>query len=393
MSTNNHTILVIAGNIADARFFKRVKLLMRCGYNVVWAAYDRHYKTGQENIVSLELPSAILGVARDGGHWQRLWAMRHARHTLSEQLPRWGHVAAVYCLSLDNLILAHSVTRSLHYQTPLICEIADLFPGIGVSSLKGRVLKWLERHYLRKAALLVTTSPGYVREYFTPVQRYRGRVLLIENKIAGLPPGDPPGSARPPDERSEKIRIGLFGLIRCPRSLTALRMLVKEMPNKVEVVLRGKITDRCKNLVEEICVPGSGITYAGTYRNPDDLRSVYSAVDICWGAHFIWLEHNSKLCLSNRIYEAGYFGVPQIAIANTEIGRYVKEFGLGWALDEPFEEELLAFMRQTDKRQLQQFRERLQQRDRSCFLIESDLPRIRQELDMVLCRVPSVPTD
>jgi succinoglycan biosynthesis protein ExoL len=105
------------------------------------------------------------------------------------------------------------------------------------------------------------------------------------------------------------------------------------------------------------------------------------------------LEHNSKLCLSNRIYEAGYFGVPQIAIANTEIGRYVKEFGLGWALDEPFEEELLAFMRQTDKRQLQQFRERLQQRDRSCFLIESDLPRIRQELDMVLCRVPSVPTD
>src|SRR5690606_41954228 len=87
------------------------------------------------------------------------------------------------------------------------------------------------------AALVVVSSPAFVREYFDKCQPGRVRAMLVENRLPwGFDYGARPVSAA---ARTGPIRIGWFGNLRCKRSLSLLLALARRFPDRVIISLRG----------------------------------------------------------------------------------------------------------------------------------------------------------
>ena len=129
--------------------------------------------------------------------------------------------------------------RDLCVRPPaLVYECLDIHRLLLRQGGVGRALRELEGWLARHASLLITSSPGFVREYFEPYSRVRLPVLLVENKV--FSPEPLPQRATQPRRLGPPWRIGWFGSIRCRRSLDLLCAVARANPQLVEVVIRGK---------------------------------------------------------------------------------------------------------------------------------------------------------
>jgi succinoglycan biosynthesis protein ExoL len=376
-------ILIIGGEIDDARLYKRIQLLRECGANVSWAAYDRGRGTVREKLLAMELPHLILGQLADRRYFRRLFAMRRAKHALMSNRTVWENADAVYAINLDNLVIADQLRAALRTRIPLICEIADLRPVMTSQTPLGAGFRFLERRFLQRVGLLVTTSEAFLRSYFRPVQSYTGPVLLLENKVTGIDYREVEERIKP-NNASSVLRVGFFSFIRCGRSLDLLYRLARELPERVEIVLRGILSPTVEAKVRRYCEDCKAIRYYGPFRNPQDLCAIYNEIDLCWNIHFVSMEKHSRHCLSNRIYEAGLCGIPQLGLARTEIGAYIERERLGWTCDEPYEEAVLKFFRAADVRQIRSLRDALQATDRRKYLASEDVPQVRESIWSVM---------
>ena len=95
---------------------------------------------------------------------------------------------------------------------------------------------------------------------------------------------------------------------------------------------------------ERMVADRENVTCYGPYDYPDGLEQIYSGCDAVWVQDLWQWGTNSTWLLPNRIYEAGYFGCPSIAVAGTETGRRVAR-GLGWTVPEPTADALVSLLR------------------------------------------------
>ena len=96
---------------------------------------------------------------------------------------RLGDCGVIYVVNTDNAAARAARPLLLGRRIPLVLELADIQPAMTGSGLVSKILRAIERAVLKRSALLVTTSPGFVREYFLPVQGYTGEIFLLENKV------------------------------------------------------------------------------------------------------------------------------------------------------------------------------------------------------------------
>jgi succinoglycan biosynthesis protein ExoL len=184
-------------------------------------------------------------------------------------------------------------------------------------------------------------------------------VLLIENKLdqsaaealRELPP------APPPRADGGKIRIGWFGVLRCPWSLEALTHLVQRHGEKFEVIIAGHVLDPA-DLPERVAKT-PGLSYVGEYRSPADLPSLYGSVDMVWTVYpgpevtnpaWRWALLVSR---SNRFYESCYFRRPIITMADSGDGEEVARLGVGLCLASQNLDSIASALSRVDTPQLQ----------------------------------------
>ena len=79
-----------------------------------------------------------------------------------------------------------------------------------------------------------------------------------------------------------------------------------------------------------------------------DLAAIYGSLDAVWGQDLWQSGANSDWLLPNRLYEAGYFGCPVIAVAGTETAAWVARHGTGWVIDAARPEALLSLLARLD---------------------------------------------
>ena len=91
---------------------------------------------------------------------------------------------------------------------------------------------------------------------------------------------------------------------------------------------------------------------AGPTCRSSDLETLYREVDFAWALDLEHTDHNSRWLMPCRFYEAGYFGVPCLAVRDFEVGTVVEQHGIGWTFDEPLEERLVRFFETPDGRRL-----------------------------------------
>ncbi len=347
------TLAFFAHERGDARVRKRVAALQAQGWQVQGYMFHRVRDKVDEPPF---WENVELGITENRRYLKRVLVMLGSLRLLWRHRQALREVSVLYAVNTDNALLALMARWMAGCSSPaeagaariaLVLELADVQPAMLGRGLRGRIMRAVERFVLGRTALLVTTSPGFVRHYFTPLQRFSGPIFLLENKVypSTALGGTAPTATRLPARGGQPWVIGLFGALRCRRSIELMRELASQFPNQLHFYLRGYPSGTDAAGITALLGGLPNLEWGGAYDYPSDLAEMYGRIDLNWTFDFSDAGANSAWLLPNRIYEGGLFGCPALADATTETGRWVAERGVGWTLSEPLESSLADFLK------------------------------------------------
>src|SRR5262249_50560446 len=241
---------------------------------------------------------------------------------------------------------------------PIAYEVLDIPPILIQRGPLAMLLRLIERLCLRHVHLLVVSSPAFHRNYFVGVQKYRGPWFLLENKLhssiasAAEPERTAAANGRP-------WVVGYFGLIRGQATVALIARLAERLKDRVLFKFRGIFTTVDQAQFDDVVKNHANVEYGGPYLPHQDLAQIYSEVDFAWALDLEHVDHNSRWLMPCRFYEAGYFGVPCLAVHGFEVGRAIEAQRVGWTFHEPLEESLVDFFEKLTASDYERVRARL----------------------------------
>ncbi|WP_181705745.1 glycosyl transferase family 1 [Chthonobacter rhizosphaerae] len=330
-------IAYLVHNTHDAAVLRRVRMFQLGGATVEVAGFRR--SDAPPKPLGGVRP-VDLGRTRDYGFVHRSAAIGRAglrRDSVTEMVARADIVVA---RSLELLAYAASQARLARKPVPIVYESLDIHRLLLSKGPVGTVLRTLETALAKRSALLITSSPGFVRNYFAHRDGLKSLpVLLLENKLlletADLPELPAPAPLGPP------WRIGWFGALRDSKSFDLLTRVTEKLDGKLKVVMRGIPTEAefPNGLGPDVMPPH--IEYRGRYVYPDDITDIYSDVHFTWAVDFFEEGLNSNWLLPNRIYEGGLNNAVPIALGSVETGRMLQRLGTGVIVENDLETTLV----------------------------------------------------
>ncbi|MEO7100579.1 MAG: hypothetical protein ABI162_14550 [Luteolibacter sp.] len=367
-------IAFFAHERGDARVMKRIAAFQAQGREVIGFTFHR-VRDKADVLPTWE--NIHLGTTYNRRYFQRLFVFVKCIGVLWKHRRKLGNCSILYVVNTDNALLALLGRYFSGRRVPLVLELADIQPAMTGSGMFSKILRGIERFVLKRTSLLVTTSPGFVRNYIEPVQGYIGDIFLLENKVypsLNLPL--PVSRSTGPVANGRPWVIGCFGALRCQRSLEIMHALALKLGDQVRFVLRGYPAGTIASDFEKLLGNLPNFQFLGPYQYPDDLAEMYAGIDFNWAFDMSDPNGNSVWLLPNRIYEGGCFGVPVIGAQNTETGRWILKQQLGWTFIEPLEDNLANFLQSLTPADWQSMKTRCAARPRGEFTGEADYEKL-----------------
>lgn len=321
-------VAYLAYDLSDAAAARRARMLQMGGAEVLAAGFRR----SEQPVPDLSGARAIdLGRTYDGrlAHRAALVAARCARVTKLKEIVRGADV--VLARNLEMLAIAAAARRAHAPGAKLVYECLDIHRimcGTGPASI---ALRALEGALLRSCSAVLVSAPAFVIEYFARRHRRLPPMMLVENKVLGRSER-PAAAARP---AGPPWRIGWFGNVRCRKSVSLLKEIVRRAP--VEVIIRGRPSAHTLPDLQQLIADEPRIRFAGPYSQAD-LAQIYGEVHFAWSLDYTDEGLNSDWLLPNRIYEGSFFNTPAIAERRTAIGGWLADKGAGLLVDDPVED-------------------------------------------------------
>lgn len=332
-------VLYLVPNLADPATARRIDMLRLGGATIDVVGFRR----AGTAVPRLDVGTYLeLDETFDARFVQRLTATVRASAGLRRWVTRLQEPDLIIARNLEMLALASRLQDHWAGAPALVYECLDIHRLMLRQDAVGTAMRAAEQHWSKKASLLITSSPAFLRNYFDihgapPAQVVENKVLW-DGSARGVNPALAASAAGSP------LRIGWFGALRCARSLAALNGLATAMQGKVEVVLRGR---PALNEFDDFPAAVAGrphLHFEGPYRNPDDLPAIYSDVHLAWAIDFFEAGQNSQWLLPNRIYEGCLHGAIPIALAGTETASFIERHGIGIVLPDIAPETLRAML-------------------------------------------------
>jgi hypothetical protein len=332
-------VLYLVPNLADPATARRIDMLRLGGATIDVVGFRR----AGTAVPRLDVGTYLeLDETFDARFVQRLTATVRASAGLRRWVTRLQEPDLIIARNLEMLALASRLQDHWAGSPALVYECLDIHRLMLRQDAVGTAMRAAEQHWSKKASLLITSSPAFLRNYFDihgapPAQVVENKVLW-DGSARGVNPALAASAAGSP------LRIGWFGALRCARSLAALDGLATAMQGKVEVVLRGR---PALNEFDDFPAAVAGrphLHFEGPYRNPDDLPAIYSDVHLAWAIDFFEAGQNSQWLLPNRIYEGCLHGAIPVALAGTETAAFIERHGIGIVLPDIAPETLRAML-------------------------------------------------
>lgn len=326
-------VFYFCSDITDAAVLKRVQMLQNCSCDVLLIGFKRSRYDIQTAMASNGV--VCLGAIEDGSYAKRIMRFMRASKTIYNLVRSIGKTDKVIAKNLDMALLVVFCTLIGLKRRKITYEVLDINPLLEGESLKTWTLRKLERCVLEKTELLLVSSYGYIQGYFEPLQSFSGRHVVLENKLSAtqLPRGNRPRYvARRYSRRPDRWKLGWFGTLKSGGDLEALCEAAKLLEGRLTVDVYGILKKIGREKARSLIEGNRYVTYRGAYNAFTDLPDMYNDVDFMWCADFKKTNLNGALLMPNRIYEAGYFGVPVIVSEGTYTDAFIKQKSLGWSL-------------------------------------------------------------
>jgi|LauGreDrversion4_2_1035121.scaffolds.fasta_scaffold15129_4 succinoglycan biosynthesis protein ExoL len=321
-------VLPVLGQPRDA---KRIEMLKQAGFEVRAAAFERPYHRGR-------LPDCevvVLGSIEHGKFLRRIWRLLRAIPTLRREA---RSADRIYASGIDLALLA--VLACFPRSIPLAVEIGDIREAQTAPGPQGFALRMLDRFICGRASLLIVTAEKFHSVYYKQwIGACTPAVAVLENKLEksfvdSLPMGV---RGKFPDGTplvSRPMRIGYFGLLRCPWTWAVLRELAQNQAERVEIVIAGRALAP-SDLAEQVKAHRN-MLYLGEYKSPQDLERLYTQVDIVWACYppIGPRDWNFRWARPNRFYESCFFVRPLISREGSCDSADVRKFGIGLCIDD-----------------------------------------------------------
>lgn len=362
----------------DTAVIRRISAFQAAGLDVVGFTFRRQ-KFNRDFVPTWE--NVALGETRDRHYLGRLLKIVRALVQVARHRRHIAEASFIYARNIDMAVCALVGKLLSRSRAPLVYEVLDIQRAFFGDRPFARLLRWVERRVLRRTRLLVVSSPGFIRNYFLPLQSYQGRWFLLENKILGAQlracsPGPKKATARVAELRNGRWVIGWFGTLRCVRSLEILCQIADKCPDKVLVYLRGFPTETGLEPFLKVINQRPNMVYDGEFFSPRDLPDMHGAIDFGWCFDFLDTGTNSNWLLPNRFYDCGYFNVPTLAPTDTWTGQCIATLGMGWTFKPPFAEDICRFLTTVTAQEVAALRANMAQLPRSLFCEEDDTLRL-----------------
>jgi glycosyltransferase involved in cell wall biosynthesis len=317
-------IAYLVHNLADAAVARRIKMLRAAGADVVVLGFCRD-EVPPAQVAGVQAIS--LGRTRDAALVQRAAQVGANLLRSAPLLDGCRGADVIIARNLETLALGRWAQARLG-GVQLVYESLDIHRSLLGQGLKSRAMRGLERWLMKSCALLLTSSPAFLRDYFVPVQGLGVPSLLVENKLLALDgdPGAPPEGPPP----GPPWTIGWFGNLRCRKTLAALLSLADRGEGRVRILIAGKASPaEFPDFAEQVRRPH--VDFLGPYR-ADELLGLYAQCHFAWAIDYFEEGLNSTWLLPNRLYEASSFGVVPVALDSVETGRWLAGHGAGLLL-------------------------------------------------------------
>ncbi|MCA0248010.1 MAG: hypothetical protein LCH93_15455 [Proteobacteria bacterium] len=377
MNADGRELLFFCPDVTDASTLKRVQQFADHGYRVTVFGFRRHrYNSSYQPT----WPHVPLGLTSDGRYGQRLGALLRAIPTIIAHRQQLKRASVYYARNIDQLVLAMLARLISFSRAPLTYEVLDIPPILIHDGWASRLIRAVERLCLRNTRLLVLSSPGFHRAFYDAIQRYHGEWFLLENKLH--PSISRRTNAPLHNDRGQRPWIvGYFGLIRGEETFDLMTRLAERLRGRVIFKFRGVLTTVDQARFDEALRRHPNIVYGGPYLPHQDLEDMYDEVDFAWALDLEHTDHNSRWLMPCRFYEAGYFGVPCLAVRGFEVGSVLEQHEIGWTFDMPLEDSLVSFFETLTSDEYDRVRGRLGASPRSMFVAGEDVRQLCGRLD------------
>lgn len=304
-------INIIVNSANDAHSISRIKEMEANGCTV------HAYGFLREDAIKAPCPITILGKFNNTLSYPKRIAiyyqgLKHLFQTPPSADSLW------YYLGLDVAMFAFCLNPCKRY----VYEECDLTQTYVSNPVMRSILERIDKHIIKHAQLALMTSEGFVDFH------YKGRKVpahvtmapnFLSKNILTLPEVKP---NRPFDP--SHIRFAFVGGVRYDSLLRFAKVIAKRFPQH-EFHFYGYIASK----YDKAQLPqGGNIAYHGAFKNPVDLPSIYSNIDVLLAAYDI-NEENVKYAEPNKLYEAIYFRKPLIASRNTFLEQKLERMGIG----------------------------------------------------------------
>jgi succinoglycan biosynthesis protein ExoL len=272
-----------------------------------------------------------LGRTEDARMTQRVAAVARAIPRLGRFAAQLGASEVIVARNLEMLVLGAIARRRYAPRAALVYECLDIHRLMLGQATASRALRRLEGALLRRCDGLMTSSPGFVREYFAKLGIPLPRVFVVENKVYPriTPDAAPPLPPGPP------WRIGWFGLVRCARSLAILSDLLRRAPGLLEVTVAGRPSVPVFGDAAAAFGNIPGLHFHGSFKDEAELAGLFAATHFSWLVDYFEAGANSDWLLPNRLYRAVNYGSVPIAVDGHETANWLAARGIGIRLEEP----------------------------------------------------------
>ena len=310
-------IVFIINSIQNPRCIKRLNEFIDKGYDVTAYAFSRGdliFNNIQSKIILLDTYS------NDLSYIKRLPILYNNIKSIVAN----NKDVVYYLFGLEVAM----IFKIIAYTHKYIYEESDLVHTYLSNKFLRYILEKFDKYLISKSIMTVFTSEGFIKYHFGDTKP--DNCIVVPNRLSPEVKQYKIKQKQP----CEKLKIGFVGKIRYNSVKSFVEIFCKEYPNN-EFHFFGNIGSQKEIEMFSPLNQYSNCIFHGPFKNPDDLPSIYSQINLVLSTYDVTYE-NVRYAEPNKLYESIYFETPIIVSKGTFLADKVDKLGIGFSID-PFD--------------------------------------------------------